>query len=807
MRVSYNWLKDYVNLDQVTPEQLADKITKAGIEVEHIIYMNEGIKNIAVGHVLSCTPHPDADKLNLCQVNIGEETVQIVCGAPNVREGQKVAVAKVGARLPGGMKIKRSKLRGEVSNGMICSLSELGVDQKLVPKEYADGIYVMDDAAVPGEDALPYMNLDDAVLDLDILPNSAHCLNMVGVAYEVAAILGQKPSFSKPEVQDNGKSASSKISVSVAAKEAVPYYGAKLIEGVTIEASPHWLQNRLIAGGIRPINNIVDISNYVMLEYGQPLHAFDFDSFGSSEVKVRYADDNEKMKTLDDAERILKSTDVLITNGHEPVAIAGVMGGANSEVTESTQTILLESAVFDGLTVRKTSARLQLRTDASQRYEKGIDRNRVVPAAERASELIQQIAGGTVYQGISESGDREVPPVVISISQDKVNGVLGTDLSTEDMTAIFERLQFEVTSDKEGTMDVHVPARRPDVTIAEDLVEEIGRIYGYDHVPATLPEGVSQQGGLTRYQSQMRNVKRYMEGAGLHEAVTYSLTTPEKAGALTIAENLGTPVQLAMPMSEDKKTLRMSLVPSLLEVVQYHLNRQMSDTALFEIGRVFYPSEDPNELPHEEEHLSAVITGRLAAADWSNKAHESDFFTIKGLAEGVLGTIILPEKITYKKCSRPDVHPGRGADVYYEDRLIGYAGQLHPSAEKAYDLQETYIMELNLSYLLRADEVPVKYDELPRFPAITRDIALVVDRGVPAGDLKEVILEAGGTLLKEAILFDVYEGEHLDNDKKSLAFSLKYLDSEKTLSDEDVSSVHQSILAAAEEKFGANLRG
>lgn len=807
MLVSYNWLKDFVDLDQVTPEQLADKITKAGIEVEHVYQMNEGIKNVVVGHVVSCERHPDADKLNLCQVDIGEETVQIVCGAPNVGAGQKVAVAKVGARLPGGLKIKRSKLRGEVSHGMICSLSELGVDQKLVPKEYADGIYVLDDKAEPGADALPYLNLDDAILDLDILPSSAHCLNMIGVAYEVAAILGQQVKLPQPDVKGNGKPAEAKVSVSITAKEAVPYYGAKVIEGVTIQPSPRWLQNRLIASGIRPINNIVDISNYVMLEYGQPLHAFDFNTFGSDKVVVRYAEENEKMTTLDETERTLVATDVLITNGQTPVAIAGVMGGANSEVTDSTKTILLESAVFDSLTVRMTSSRLQLRTDASQRYEKGIDRNRVAPAAERASELIRQIAGGSVYEGLVESGEREIAPVQISITQDKINGVLGTQLMADEILSIFRRLQFDAEADEAGAMLVRVPARRPDVTIPEDLIEEVGRIYGYDHVPATLPEGVSQQGGLTHYQSQMRKVKRYMEGAGLQEAVTYSLTTLEKAKMLTVNAEAGKPVHLAMPMSEERKTLRMSLVPSLLEVVQYHLNRQMQDIALFEIGKVFYPAEEDHELPNEEEHLSAVLTGHLSSASWSGKSSKVDFFTLKGLVEGLLGMIGESGKVQFKKSNRADLHPGRSADVYYDNQLIGYAGQLHPSAEKTYDLQESYIMELNVAYVLKENEETLRYEELPRYPAITRDIALVVDRDVPAGDLQELIVRHGGKLLKEAVLFDVYEGEHLDADKKSLAFSLKYLDPEKTLTDEEVLTVHQTILAAAEETFGAVLRG
>ncbi|TCP32123.1 phenylalanyl-tRNA synthetase beta subunit [Scopulibacillus darangshiensis] len=808
MLVSYNWLKDYVDLNGVSPEALADKITKAGIEVEHVHAMSEGVKNIAVGHVVSCEQHPNADKLNLCQVDLGDETVQIVCGAPNVAKGQKVPVAKVGARLPGNIKIKRSKLRGETSNGMICSLSELGVDAKLVPKEFADGIYVFEEDAVVGENALSYLNLDDHVLELDILPNSAHCLNMIGVAYEVAAILNKDVDLPRVLVNETPMPAESKIRVNIEAKDAVPYYGARVIENINVKPSPQWLQNRLIAAGIRPISNIVDITNYVMLEYGQPLHAFDYERFGSDRVLVRHANDGEMITTLDDEERTLTTSDVVITNGIDPVAVAGVMGGVNSEVSSETRTVLLESAIFDALTVRKTASRLQMRTDASSRYEKkGIDRNRVAEAADRAAELIQTIAGGDVLSGIVEDGVRTVSPQVIKMPWQKVNDVLGTDLAPDTILSILSRLNFQAELNGD-TLHASIPIRRPDVTIPEDLVEEVGRIYGYDHVPATLPEGPSTQGTLTAYQRKRRRVHRYFEGQGLQQAITYSLTTGKKASELRI-NNQGASgsVQLAMPMSEERSTLRMSIVPQLIEVVQYHLNRQMGDVKLYEIGKIFIANEEKNDLPIEREHVAGIFTGSREERIWEGQPLLVDYYTVKGVLEGLFNQLDVLSSISFKPAKRDGLHPGRTADIYLNNKVIGYLGQLHPNVQKANDLQDTFVFECDLQSVLNVDMGAITYKALPRYPSITRDIALVVKEDVKAGELYDVIRTAGGSLLNDIQLFDVYQGEHLEEGQKSLAFSLKYLDPERTLTDKEINQTHEDILNACQDKLGAVLRG
>jgi phenylalanyl-tRNA synthetase beta chain len=807
MLVSYNWLKDYVDLTGVTPEDLAERITKAGIEVEHVHFLGEGIKGVVVGYVESKVTHPNADKLNVCQVNLGEETVQIICGAPNVEAGQKVAVATHGAVLPGNFKIKKAKLRGEVSNGMICSLGELGVEQKLVPKEYADGIYVLDSDAKVGEDALPYLNLDDFILELDILPNSAHCLNMIGVAYEVAAILDRPVKIPDPNVKESEAQASDRIRVKVEPTNEVPFYGVRMIEGVKIGPSPRWIQNRLIASGIRPINNVVDITNYVMLEYGQPLHAFDFEEFGSEEVVVRTAHPGEVMVTLDDQERELVETDLLITNGERSMGLAGVMGGANSEVKPTTSTILLESAIFDSRAVRKTSSRLQLRTDASARYEKGIDRNRVVPASNRAAELMALYAGGTVLKGVVYEGQPEVSPTLIEMPVEKINQVLGTSLKSDTIVSVLKRLHFGVHLNGE-TLSVEVPARRPDVTIPEDLVEEVGRIYGYDHVPSTLPKGTSSEGGLTLFQAKRRQVERYFTGAGLKQAITYSLTSPERMKAIEPLRGEDVePVRLAMPMSEERAVLRKSILPDLLQVVTYHLNRQMLDVFLFEMGKVFLKKEGDSTLPEEREYISGALTGRWQSGSWQQASTPIDFYGVKGLLDGLFDRLGLTVRITYQPSERKGLHPGRTASILLDDQVIGFLGQVHPELQASWDLTNTVVFECDLTTLLTAEVAPVTFVSLPRYPSMTRDIALVVDTAILAGELENVILQAGGPLLKEAHLFDLYKGEHLEPGKKSLAFSLTYYNPEKTLTDEEVGEVHEKVLAAVHETLGAVLRG
>ncbi|GIN86828.1 phenylalanine--tRNA ligase beta subunit [Heyndrickxia sporothermodurans] len=804
MLVSYKWLQEYVDLNGLSAEELAEKITRSGIEVEGVEHKASSIKGVVVGHILECEKHPNADKLNKCLVDLGEEApVQIICGAKNVAKGQKVAVATVGAVLPGNFKIKKSKLRGEESNGMICSLQELGIEGKLIPKDFAEGIFVFPSDAEVGADALALLNLDDKVLELGLTPNRSDCLSMLGVAYEVAAILGVDVNLPKTNVETVSEDASDYISITVDAPEENPLYVAKVIKNVKVGPSPLWLQTRLISAGIRPHNNVVDITNYILLEYGQPLHAFDYDKLGSKEIIVRLAREGEKITTLDDAERTLKDNHLVITNGKEPVAMAGVMGGANSEVSDTTTTVLLESAYFNGQTVRNASKDHGLRSEASARFEKGVDPNRVHDAAERAAELMAKYASGEVLNGVVEENTLKVEPAVVEISLNKINKVLGTTISANQVLDIFNRLQFEVKLEDED-FTVTVPTRRGDITIKEDLIEEVARLYGYDNLPTTLPIGAAIPGGLTESQNKRRVAKRYLEGAGLNQAITYSLTSLDKSTKYAIEKR--DPIRLAMPMSEERSHLRLSILPGLLDVVSYNLARKNDSVSIYEMGSVFLKTND-HEQPDEYEHLAGAITGMWHSHLWQGEKKAVDFYVAKGILEGLFEKLGITQKVTYQPAKIEGMHPGRTAEIVLENEVIGFVGQIHPQIQKEWDLKETYVFELKTKPVFEYDVESLQYTSIPRFPSMTRDIALVVDSDFKAGTLKEIIESAGGSLLKEVTIFDLYEGEHMEQGKKSIAFSLKYYDPERTLTDEEVVKAHDKVLLAVKEKANAELRG
>ena len=804
MFVSYKWLQDYVDLSGITPEELAEKITKSGIEVEGVETLNEGIKGVVIGYVVEREQHPNADKLNKCLVDVGDEApIQIICGAPNVAQGQKVAVAKVGAVLPGNFKIKRAKLRGEESNGMICSLQELGMEGKIVPKEYAEGIFVFPGDAEVGTDAIEALNRDDSVLELGLTPNRSDCLSMLGVAYEVAAILGREVKLPDVSLESSSDMASDYIDIKVEAKDDNPLYVAKVIRNVKIAPSPLWMQTRLMAAGIRPHNNVVDITNYILLEYGQPLHAFDYDRLGSKEIVVRRATKGETMVTLDDVKRTLSADHLVITNGKEPVALAGVMGGANSEVSSETTTVLLESAYFSGAAVRKASKDHGLRSEASARFEKGVDPNRVRVSGDRAAYLMAKYADGEVLGGSVEVDTLTVEPAVISITLEKINRVLGTELTMTVVEDIFARLQFD-TNTEEDTITVTVPTRRGDIRIEEDLIEEVARLYGYDNIPKTLPEGSSTPGHLTGYQQKRRVVRHFLEGAGLYQAITYSLTSEERVAQFAI-EN-GDAISLAMPMSEDRSMLRLSIVPQLLEVLKYNSARQNESFGVYETGAVFLANKG-DELPEEREHLAAAITGVWHSHSWQGEKKPVDFYVLKGILEGLFNKLGVSSQINYVQSKMDGLHPGRTAEILLNGAKIGFVGQVHPTMQKNFDLKDTFVFELSLKAVLEASTEPLHYNAIPRFPSITRDIALVAEKETASGQLKEIIAEAGGKLLKDVQVFDLYEGDRMEAGKKSIAFSLKYEDPEKTLTDEEVTKVHEKVLEALKEKAGAVLRG
>ncbi|MBV2577723.1 phenylalanine--tRNA ligase subunit beta [Staphylococcus aureus] len=800
MLISNEWLKEYVTIDD-SVSNLAERITRTGIEVDDLIDYTKDIKNLVVGFVKSKEKHPDADKLNVCQVDIGEdEPVQIVCGAPNVDAGQYVIVAKVGGRLPGGIKIKRAKLRGERSEGMICSLQEIGISSNYIPKSFESGIFVFSESQVPGTDALQALYLDDQVMEFDLTPNRADALSMIGTAYEVAALYNTK--MTKPETTSNELelSANDELTVTIENEDKVPYYSARVVHDVTIEPSPIWMQVRLIKAGIRPINNVVDISNYVLLEYGQPLHMFDQDAIGSQQIVVRQANEGEKMTTLDDTERELLTSDIVITNGQTPIALAGVMGGDFSEVKEHTSNIVIEGAIFDPVSIRHTSRRLNLRSESSSRFEKGIATEFVDEAVDRACYLLQTYANGKVLKDRVSSGELGAFITPIDITADKINRTIGFDLSQNDIVTIFNQLGFD-TEINDDVITVQVPSRRKDITIKEDLIEEVARIYGYDDIPSTLPvfEKVTS-GQLTDRQYKTRMVKEVLEGAGLDQAITYSLVSKEDATAFAMQHRQT--IDLLMPMSEAHASLRQSLLPHLIEAASYNVARKNKDVKLFEIGNVFFANGE-GELPDQVEYLSGILTGDYVVNQWQGKKETVDFYLAKGVVDRVSEKLNL--EFSYRRADIDGLHPGRTAEILLENKVIGFIGELHPTLAADNDLKRTYVFELNFDALMAVSVGYINYQPIPRFPGMSRDIALEVDQNIPAADLLSTIHAHGGNILKDTLVFDVYQGEHLEKGKKSIAIRLNYLDTEETLTDERVSKVQAEIEAALIEQ-GAVIR-
>ncbi|MEN0132421.1 phenylalanine--tRNA ligase subunit beta [Staphylococcus aureus] len=800
MLISNEWLKEYVTIDD-SVSNLAERITRTGIEVDDLIDYTKDIKNLVVGFVKSKEKHPDADKLNVCQVDIGEdEPVQIVCGAPNVDAGQYVIVAKVGGRLPGGIKIKRAKLRGERSEGMICSLQEIGISSNYIPKSFESGIYVFSEAQVPGTDALQALYLDDQVMEFDLTPNRADALSMIGTAYEVAALYNTK--MTKPETTSNelDLSANDELTVTIENEDKVPYYSARVVHDVTIEPSPIWMQARLIKAGIRPINNVVDISNYVLLEYGQPLHMFDQDAIGSQQIVVRQANEGEKMTTLDDTERELLTSDIVITNGQTPIALAGVMGGDFSEVKEQTSNIVIEGAIFDPVSIRHTSRRLNLRSESSSRFEKGIATEFVDEAVDRACYLLQTYANGKVLKDRVSSGELGAFITPIDITADKINRTIGFDLSQNDIVTIFNQLGFD-TEINDDVITVLVPSRRKDITIKEDLIEEVARIYGYDDIPSTLPvfDKVTS-GQLTDRQYKTRMVKEVLEGAGLDQAITYSLVSKEDATAFSMQQRQT--IDLLMPMSEAHASLRQSLLPHLIEAASYNVARKNKDVKLFEIGNVFFANGE-GELPDQVEYLSGILTGDYVVNQWQGKKETVDFYLAKGVVDRVSEKLNL--EFSYRRADIDGLHPGRTAEILLENKVVGFIGELHPILAADNDLKRTYVFELNFDALMAVSVGYINYQPIPRFPCMSRDIALEVDQNIPAADLLSTIHAHGGNILKDTLVFDVYQGEHLEKGKKSIAIRLNYLDTEETLTDERVSKVQAEIEAALIEQ-GAVIR-
>lgn len=797
-----------MNYGDLTPEALAEKITKSGIEVDGIQYVrSEPSTNVVVGYVETCEKHPNADKLNLCSVDVGEtENLQIICGAPNVAQGQKVVVAKPRAVLPGNFKIKKVKLRGIESNGMICSMKELGVDEAFIAPQFQEGIIVLDPSTEVGEDVVELLNLDDAILEFDLTPNRSDALNMIGVAYEVAAILDLPLNLPEPTVQESEEAAKDLVKVSIEDEDLCNYYSARIIKNIKVGPSPLWMQNALLSAGIRPINNVVDITNFVLMEYGQPLHAFDYYLVGTGEILVRTAQDSEELITLDDKNRSLNTNNLLITDGSKAIALAGVMGGLETEVNKNTQNILLEAANFDGFNIRSTVKETGLRSEASTRYEKRIDQGRLDEASLRACELLEKFAGGQVCGGKVSAGQLDLSEAKLTIHPDEVNRRLGTEISLKTMVDILRKLRFN-REVKAGLIEVSIPTRRLDITIFEDMLEEIARIFGYDQLPFTLPANASKPGGLTDKQKLKRAMNQYLQSAGFTEAITYSLVSKAEINHFVSPEQSDSlhPVALAMPMSEDHQYLRTSLVPELINRLSYNVARKQTNINLYEIASVFLTEEAQlTKQPEEQLRLTAIATGKWLTHPWQAEEKAVDFYTLKGVLEGLFSHI--DRNFSLEQTRLEDMHPGRTALIKVDGETIGFMGQVHPQYAKAHDLKDVYFFDLNVSKLLETTTLEINYTPVSKYPAITRDVAFVMDQTIHAGDMVQLIEETGGSLVTEVQAFDVYIGKNLKDNEKSVAFKIVFQDRSKTLTDEEINTVFSAIIAAAEEKYHAYVR-
>lgn len=801
MLVSYKWLKELVAID-VPSAELAEKMSTTGIEVEGVEIPAEGLSKLVVGHVLSCEDVPETH-LHLCQVDTGDdEPRQIVCGAPNVRAGIKVIVAIPGARIADNYKIKKGKIRGMESLGMICSLQELGLPDAIIPKEFSEGIQILPDNAIPGDSIFPYLDLDDEIIELSITPNRADALSMRGVAHEVAAIYGKELKFPVKTPQESSKATSDLISVAIESDKVLTY-ASRVVENVTVQASPQWLQNRLMNAGIRPINNVVDVTNYVLLYFGQPMHAFDFNKFESGDILARQARNGERIVTLDGEERDLIDQDIVITVNDKPVALAGVMGGKATEIDSHSKTVVLEAAVFDGKAIRKTSGRLNLRSESSSRFEKGVNYDTVIEALDFAAAMLEELAGGQVLAGYLQAGQVPTEPVQVLTTLDYVNVRLGTNLAYSDIEDVFAKLGFGLAGDAQA-FTVSVPRRRWDISIQADLVEEIARIYGYDKLPTTLPEAGGTAGELTASQLLRRRVRAIAEGAGLTEIISYALTTPEKAQAFAIESSHLT--ELMWPMTIERSALRQNIVSGMLDTIAYNVARKQKNLAIYEIGKVFEQNADPKvDLPNERDTFAFALTGLVAEKDFQTQATAVDFYYAKGILESLFSKLNLKVTFVAEK-DMASMHPGRTARILLGEETIGFLGQVHPQVANDYDIPETYVAELNLQAIEANMASTQIFTEISKQPAVSRDIALLVDDQLSHQDIVTIIEGLGLKYLESIKLFDVYAGTNIEPGKKSMAYSLTFQNPQESLRDEEVAKYMNKISEALLEKANAQVR-
>ena len=786
MKLSTNFLKDYIDID-VDVKQLAEDMTRVGNEYDSASNLINATK-LVIGQITECEPHPDSDHLHLCKVNIGTEVLDIVCGAPNARTGLKVIVALDGAVLP-EKTIKKGMIRGQESNGMLCSIAELGLEHKFLKPEDSEGIAELGEDAEIGGDPIKYLQMDDGVIDFELTANRGDLLSILGMAYEVGAIYDKKVKDVDLKHKESGEDINKTFKTEVKTENCSKLL-VKKVENVKIEESPIFIKNRLIASGIRPINNVVDISNYVMLELGQPLHFYDADKLGNKLV-VRMAEDGEKLTTLDNVERTLTSEDIVIADATHGVGLAGVMGGLETEVEPNTKNIIIESAIFDSVKVRKTSKKI-VRSEASNRFEKGLDPERTTMAIERACKLLEEYAGGTVVTGTVEYDKTNNKEKEIEITFKNINDVLGTVIPNEEILNVFRKLGFSYKVNGE-TIKVTVPTRRLDISIKEDLIEEVSRIYGVDNIEGKLPIVPMRKGSYDKTQREIRNK---MIALGLKETLTYVLINDKEVNGYTLDKF--EPLKLLDPITEDRNTLRYSMIPSLYKVYEYNKAREQKDISIFEIGKGFYKK---SEVYGEDTKLCVLMSGKYSTGLNNNKT--VDFYVIKGIAEEVLDYLGYSGRYSFMKQEMPkEMHPGQSAMINVNGSNIGMTGKIHPSVTK----DDVYVLEINLDELFTKKVGKMKYKEFSKFPSINKDIALVVDKKSVSKDIEKVIKSAGGSLLTNIEVFDVYTGVGVGIDKKSIAYSLTFSDMKKTLTDEEINGLMDKIIDAVSKKCSAELR-
>lgn len=786
--ISLNWIKDYVNLDGINLKDLAIDITKTGVNVEKVI--SNHIDHLVVGEVTKCEMHPDSDHLHICNVNIGDTETQIVCGASNVRVGIKVIVALPGAILPGNFEIKAGKIRGVESNGMICALFELGLEEK-TEETYAKGIEELPLDAPIGVNAIEYLGLDDTLYELDIHKiRNNDCYYHIGFAYIIAAILNKKvslPELGYNEIKDNINDCF-ELKVET---EKCPYYLGKMVTNVEVKESPDFIKKRLTAAGMRPINNVIDISNYVMLEYGQPMHFFDKDKLGNK-ILVRDAKDGEVIVTLDGKERVLKSSDIVITDTNKPVCIAGVMGGENTEVDENTKNIFIESAIFDGPSIRTTSNNLNLKSEASIRYGKGLNYEYTMDAINRACHLLEKYANATILSGMVKHDKVNKTPKVITFEADEVNKMLGITISSDDMAKELERLDFAYERNN-SKFTVTIPNRRLDVEAnVNDIAEEIGKLYGYHNLVSTLPVTEVRKGVYVGDVKYRKMVSKRLRSLGLNECKTYTLTSPEMANLFRYDNKL--PVILPNPMSTDKSVVRTSIIPSLINTYEYNKARKVKDVLIYEISKTY------DKEYNEDTKIAILMKGNYITNSCFGST-KIDFYLVKGIVENLLDYLGFKNRYSYRVDNLEEMHPGVSATILVDREPVGIFGRVHPSYKK----DEIYVVEISMTKLFDKKVKQIKYKEANRYPEIAKDVAFVVNKNITSGELIEKIKKAGGRLLTDIDVFDVYVGENVNENEKSIAYNLVFSDPTRTLNEEEVMEVFNKIISEV-EKTGAKLR-